>query len=387
MSRIAIVNFNSGEISPELDARPDIEKYVGGCRSLKNMIPDVFGNATRRPGTELIQIGNGYACYYEAIVPDETKIGITTMEELALIGNDEAYPLSGDYELLNNLDGTGFDFTPIGTPALPFEGTFDGNNFSISNITYTTTDKEFGGLFVKLVGSTIENLNISNMTITGPAVNTINFSAGLLCASSLGTASITNVHVSGSITAHRLVNVGGLGGQINHHISMCSADVAITANGNYIFDVGGLVGICGSETIDNTYAQGSITSVPELVNVGGLIGQGTPVVQAMTNSYSAVIITGTVSANVGGLVGLTADTSPDYTSCFWDDTIIPVLDLDDIGDEGDDDGITKSTTGAMQAQSTFTGWDFTDIWYVPTNDYPRFLWQKEADKKLICYPL
>ena len=55
MTNIAVVNFNSGEISPELDARKDIEKYTGGCRRIDNMIPDLYGNATRRPGTEFIK--------------------------------------------------------------------------------------------------------------------------------------------------------------------------------------------------------------------------------------------------------------------------------------------------------------------------------------------
>ena len=54
MTNIAVVNFNSGEISPDLDALKTIEKYIGGCRRLDNMIPDVYGNTTRRPGTEFI---------------------------------------------------------------------------------------------------------------------------------------------------------------------------------------------------------------------------------------------------------------------------------------------------------------------------------------------
>jgi hypothetical protein len=54
MSNIAVVRFNSGEVSPKIDARKDIEKYTGGCRRCENMIPDLYGNATRRPGTELI---------------------------------------------------------------------------------------------------------------------------------------------------------------------------------------------------------------------------------------------------------------------------------------------------------------------------------------------
>jgi len=63
MSKLAIVNFNSGAVTPGVDARSDIEKYVSGCRQLDNMIPDVFGNATKRPGTELIVISNADGTY------------------------------------------------------------------------------------------------------------------------------------------------------------------------------------------------------------------------------------------------------------------------------------------------------------------------------------
>jgi hypothetical protein len=49
-----LINFNSGELSPLIDARADIEKYRAGCRTLENMIPRVYGVAERRPGLEYI---------------------------------------------------------------------------------------------------------------------------------------------------------------------------------------------------------------------------------------------------------------------------------------------------------------------------------------------
>ena len=44
-------NFNSGELSPKLDARSDLQKYLTGCRVLENFIPLVEGGAQARPGT------------------------------------------------------------------------------------------------------------------------------------------------------------------------------------------------------------------------------------------------------------------------------------------------------------------------------------------------
>lgn len=50
-----LINFNSGELSPLIDARSDIDKYRSGCRTLENMIPRVYGIAERRPGLEFIR--------------------------------------------------------------------------------------------------------------------------------------------------------------------------------------------------------------------------------------------------------------------------------------------------------------------------------------------
>ena len=52
-----LISFNSGELSPLIDARSDIEKYKAGCRTLENFIPRVYGIAERRPGTQFILAG------------------------------------------------------------------------------------------------------------------------------------------------------------------------------------------------------------------------------------------------------------------------------------------------------------------------------------------
>ena len=64
MSNIGVVRFNKGEVTQKIDTRSDIEDYTGGCRRLENMIPDLYGNATRRPGTELISVFSNTANAY-----------------------------------------------------------------------------------------------------------------------------------------------------------------------------------------------------------------------------------------------------------------------------------------------------------------------------------
>lgn len=50
----AIISFNSGELSPQIDSRSDVRKYKSGCRDLDNMLPRIYGSAERRPGTKYI---------------------------------------------------------------------------------------------------------------------------------------------------------------------------------------------------------------------------------------------------------------------------------------------------------------------------------------------
>jgi hypothetical protein len=51
---IPIITSNSGELSPKIGDRSDIEKYRAGCRTLENMLPLIYGPAERRPGLEYI---------------------------------------------------------------------------------------------------------------------------------------------------------------------------------------------------------------------------------------------------------------------------------------------------------------------------------------------
>ena len=49
-----ISSFNAGELSPTLDGRVDLSKYVAGCKRLENFIPMVQGPARRRSGFRFV---------------------------------------------------------------------------------------------------------------------------------------------------------------------------------------------------------------------------------------------------------------------------------------------------------------------------------------------
>ena len=54
MINTLISSFNSGELSPKLWNRVDLDKYGSGCRTLENFITMPYGGINRRPGTQFI---------------------------------------------------------------------------------------------------------------------------------------------------------------------------------------------------------------------------------------------------------------------------------------------------------------------------------------------
>jgi len=60
---LPINTFTSGEWSPKMSARTDVEQYPKSSRSLKNAICQVQGGAFRRAGTQYINLGEEYQEY------------------------------------------------------------------------------------------------------------------------------------------------------------------------------------------------------------------------------------------------------------------------------------------------------------------------------------
>ena len=404
--KTAIVNFNGGEYSPKIDARADTEKHAGGCRILENMIPSILGGAEKRPGTELIIVGNGYACYYEAPIADPVKIQIYTMADLLLIGNDVSYPLDGDYELMNNIDmsasaalnggqgwkGIGTSYT-AGVPT-SFTGTFEGNYFTLSNLTidtttltpYTLADGGARGLFGMLEGATVSNLFIEDMSHTTQGI-----CGGLVGYVSLST--ITNVYVTGTFVFVGTNNNGAGGGMAYETESgkantwtRCGVNINWIASGKGHIASGfvGLNGFMNSVSADiftDCYAVSTITHIGAdtvgLTNCSGFIFQHDASSISCTNCYAAQntgLLT-MLGTHNGGFVGWDQGGTQTYTSCYYNSD----LSLDD-----ESEAVGK-TTAQMYAEATFTNWDFDTVWQIDEGSgYPTHQWQKTADIKKVC---
>ncbi|MCI5118952.1 MAG: hypothetical protein D3913_13590, partial [Candidatus Electrothrix sp. LOE1_4_5] len=344
------------------------------------------------------------------------EIPISSCAELQDINND----LAGDYYLTDDIDCSDLSFMPIGDADTPFTGTFDGNGFTISNVSIDRPAMNYVGLF----GYAGTDAAISDVNLTGIEITGNSHVGGLFGQLYYGT--VTDVHVEGTIKGN--VVLGGLGGYavssiISHasssgsvgmlddptgnfsqifyggliggnirgnqisEISCSSSDAEVT--GNYrvgglvghnsgtitssfatgpvkgFYRVGGLAGENISGTIVDCFATGSvsgfgnITGLPDSHELGGLVGLQYRYGDepVIMNSYATGSVTGGIR-NMKGILGLKLNGS--CTGTFWDKTTSGV--------SSDACGSVGLTTEEMQDQETYVDWDFDETWMM--NGYP-----------------
>ncbi len=106
----------------------------------------------------------GFSVYGIAVAQAGYWIPIYTATDLQ---NIKKTGLSKNYKLMNDIDLSDIEWTPIGNEdGHYFHGNFDGQNFTISNLKIESSDQsKYIGLFGCVSGGTIKNLNIENSLI------------------------------------------------------------------------------------------------------------------------------------------------------------------------------------------------------------------------------
>lgn len=210
---------------------------------------------------------------------------VSTLEQLQSIRGSSN---SAHFRLINNIDasatagwnnGQGFD--PVGW----FNGVFDGNGYTISNLTINRPSSSNVALFSTTgSGAILKNVRFHNASITGGARSAI------LVGTLAGSAS--NVRTNGNVTGSGIA--GGVAAQMDGgSLTDCHANVVIQSGGSI---VGGLLGYNNQGNVSNCTAAGTVSGQS---NTGGLIGnnQGN-----VNNSHTNTQVNGSGN-NVGGLVG------------------------------------------------------------------------------------
>ncbi len=339
---------------------------------------------------------------------------ISELCHLVWMGETVASSAGKHYALLNDIDATGTatwndagtdtsvseGFKPIGTEAIRFTGSFDGQMHAIHGLTIRRRTMEVG-LFGRIgAGATVLRLGLEGGSVRGDSAV-----GALVGMNDSGT--VEQCYATGAVVGEGYfgIIVGGLVGENTGTLRQCYASGSVTGQDHW---VGGLVGSHDAGTIEHCYATGAVTgkrhvggltgaSLGDVVDcyatgavtgersVGGLVGSGG---SSAARCYARGPVTG--QTRVGGLLGMNAGAvaqcyatgavagedeagglvgfnSGTVEQCYWDS-----------GTSGwtTSAGGDGRATAQMRQQSTYAWWDFVGQWgIVPDwNDgYPYLL--------------
>lgn len=254
-----------------------------------------------------------------------TEYTINTPAELAWIAAQKQTFAGYSFVMTQSLDLGGQDqvtWTPIGSEAIPFEGDFNGNCFTISNMTLNGISGRMTdyGLF----GVIGENGRVHDLAIE-----------------------------SGNIFFDFKRYVGAFAGRNNGTIDHCFSLIRIFVDQTDI--VGGIAGE-NRGTIDHCFQGGYIEFARD--NVGGLVGHNVGVV---SNSYVSGF---TYAVGAGGVVGINEGT---FTNVYLDQQMGPM--------QPGKDGLVEGIVVAA-----FT----TDMYDIFKND-PDWLTDSDLYPQLACF--
>ena len=286
---------------------------------------------------------------------------ISTPEQLDQVRNH----LTAHFILANNIDlteylatvGAGYEqwgeqgWMPIGTNEDTFRGSLNGAGFKVTGLWLNRVDIFDVGLFGYIRFARIDNLGVE---IGDRGIRGFDNVGGLVGVQDL--SSIENCYAIGSVSGRS--DVGGLiGEQIRgSHIKNCYSEGSVSGN---LINAGGLVAhLSSNSSIENCYSSSSV-SANRLV--GGLVGQQ---VGKISNSYATGSVKGLY--RVGGLSGEIQIGSAENS--FFD---IQTTGQSAGAGNVSQSGIAGKTTAEMKQQNTFAGWDFANVWHIPSGEYPN----------------
>lgn len=289
-------------------------RTIGSVPVQRNHRTNIYGsiltttidvNVEIKPGFDGEHDNPGYFIDEDGSVEVFSPQGLAIIaEEIAAgaVGSDVDITLSGDIDLAALVPTTksaavANNWTPIGTEANPFTGTFNGNGYAIKNLALIETEAKEGKAYIGFFGyakdATIKNVTFENVYINIPCLD-IDHSQGHIgaVAGSLeGTSTIENVTVKGDITVYATQTANG------------ASRVAVVAGGNSF----------GNVTMKNVHVianEGS--SLIANNNTGALAGQlqGKMVFENCSSNIDVTVN----KFFAGGLIGIAAADSK-FVNC------------------------------------------------------------------------
>lgn len=224
---------------------------------------------------------------------DTLEIG--TAEELVSFAKSVTDGSMGGYSgktvvLTDDIDCTDIEWTPIGTMDLEdmsnydcmFQGVFDGNGHTISNVTFDSDTPICGAGIIGMNLGEVKNLTAKNINIH--CTDTYSMAIGGVVGYNMG--EIHDVTLTGENEIAGVNAIGGITGGSTNHVHDCTVDgttIRVLGDNDFsdgriiqcdVAECGGLI-IGGSfgGTIENCTAKGKIIAEGnEPVGMGGIAG-------------------------------------------------------------------------------------------------------------------
>lgn len=253
-------------------------------------------------------------------LPTASTVHITTTEQFLAMSSNRG----GHYVLDNDLDFTDVDF--VSPFSASFSGTFDGQGYTISNVTFGRVTT-YTGLFGYVSSGTIENLVIDNVTIGTEAEplemitsSRVGILAGYVSSTTatIENITITNSEINYSSSSTVQAYVGSIAGEfrsIMTNVTVENTKIGLTATSYGKIKVGGAVGLLSLDAkIKEVFVDTDIHFImagDELknrdvqINIGGIFGDN----NAINNLKSVQDVAGIGDIIVDLDFGTHADTT------------------------------------------------------------------------------
>jgi len=187
------------------------------------------------------------------------------------------------------------NWTPIGTEAAGFSGSFDGDGHTLSGLSIYSSYENYQGLFGYIgAGGVVENLVLENDYV----INWRSYTGGI---AGWNDGVIRNCHVRGGHIASGLW-VGGIAGVNEGAIEDCS-NTGVIGNSMY---AGGVAGY-SSGVVQGSYATGNVAGDGGVL--GGVVGHN---VGTVRHCHA----TGTVAAGSGDVGGVAGRNEGRLENCY-----------------------------------------------------------------------
>ena len=253
----------------------DYAGYVGRGYALKNCA-----------GSKVIIDGVEYVQAFDDVYGVYTVNGVYQVDDAADLKAIAAKVNAGDtfvgktVKLTADIDLKNENWTPIGYWTT-FNGTFDGNNHTISNLKHHGTEEDcYVGLFGYTENATIKNLTINNVDLKLVANSSwAGGHMGALVGNIEGETVIENITVTGDVKIDGNVEMAGagrIGGVVGGNVAKVSfKDVVVNANkGSFVQGNSSIGGIAGQLQGETTFVKCSsnIDVTAQQFYAGGIIG-------------------------------------------------------------------------------------------------------------------